>query len=939
MPKKKTLSFKVNGRSETLEVSPRTRLLDTLRLGLGLTGTKEGCGTGDCGTCTVLVDGRPVNSCLVMALQSEGRDVTTIEGVGTLGRLDPIQEAMVQCGGIQCGFCTPGMVMSLKGLMASNSQPSEEEVRAAISGNLCRCTGYSKILEAAQSVVQEAHPHPGPLPGGEGLEEGSQHLTNTADGTIGSRFVRPDAVEKVTGRAVYAADLQLAKMIYGVVVRSPYPHACIQSIDTSEAQKIPGVKAIVTGRDLDMGYYGIDLQDQQMFALDKVRFLGEPVAAVAATTPDLAREAADKVRVEYEELPAVFDTEAALSADAPFVHDDVNAYEHNWKSERTGNLCYQTWIRHGDVEKGFAESDFVVEGTYRTPVAHPGAIEPHSATAAVDPSGRVTVWTTTQKPFAVRAYLARAFKRPVNDFKVVQTHIGGGFGGKVVLCLEPYAVALAERTGVPVQMTLTREEEMATTTLRHPARVRLETGVKRDGTLVAHRARVLFDTGAYAGDGPTAGALATLMSTGPYRFEHVDVTALVSYTNNIPCGSCRCPAGPQMAFAVETHLEKIARRLGMDSLEFRLKNAWVDGDCTHTGQELTSVSVKKCLEKAAAAIDWGTPRPPGVGRGLACNWWVSGTWATSTLMETNEDGTFRLLSGGVDMGTGAMGTSVLQMAAAGLGVPPESIQLVRGDTDTLPWDHGHGGSRMAFTVGRSAYEAALDLKKQLLQEAVGVLESPVDALEIEGDSIRVHGEPERAVPLARICYARHKKHGGPLIGKSSLLIEPPPTDKTRHGNHPYPAFPAPSFCAHAVELVVDDETGEITVKRYAAAHDVGKAINPTACEGQIEGGVSMGLGLALSEELREENGRVLNPNFADYLLVTAEDMPPTQTFLVEKPAAEGPFGVKGVGEPPAAPPTGAVANALTDALGVEVVRLPLHSEEVVSLIKMASYLS
>ena len=440
----------------------------------------------------------------------------------------------MQCGGIQCGFCTPGMVMSLKGLMASNSQPSEEEVRAAISGNLCRCTGYSKILEAAQSVVQEAHPHPGPLPGGEGLEEGSQHLTNTADGTIGSRFVRPDAVEKVTGRAVYAADLQLAKMIHGVVVRSPYPHACIQSIDTSEAQKIPGVKAIVTGRDLDMGYYGIDLQDQQMFALDKVRFLGEPVAAVAATTPDLAREAADKVRVEYEELPAVFDTEAALSADAPFVHDDVNAYEHNWKSERTGNLCYQTWIRHGDVEKGFAESDFVVEGTYRTPVAHPGAIEPHSATAAVDPSGRVTVWTTTQKPFAVRAYLARAFKRPVNDFKVVQTHIGGGFGGKVVLCLEPYAVALAERTGVPVQMTLTREEEMATTTLRHPARVRLETGVKRDGTLVAHRARVLFDTGAYAGDGPTAGALATLMSTGPYRFEHVDVTALVSYTNNIP---------------------------------------------------------------------------------------------------------------------------------------------------------------------------------------------------------------------------------------------------------------------------------------------------------------------------------------------------------------------------------------------------------------------
>jgi CO/xanthine dehydrogenase Mo-binding subunit len=371
----------------------------------------------------------------------------------------------------------------------------------------------------------------------------------------------------------------------------------------------------------------------------------------------------------------------------------------------------------------------------------------------------------------------------------------------------------------------------------------------------------------------------------------------------------------------------------MDSLEFRLKNAWVDGDRTHTGQELKSVSVKECLEKAAGAIDWGKPRAPGVGRGLACNWFVSGTWATSTLMETNEDGTFRLLSGGVDMGTGAMNTSVLQMAAAGLGVLPESIQLVRGDTDTLPWDHGHGGSRMAFTVGRSAYEAALDLRKQLLVEAAGELESPADALEIEGGNIRVREKPERSVSLARICYRRHKKHGGPLIGKSSLLLEPPPTDRTRHRNHPYPAFPAPSFCAHAVELVVDEETGEITVKRYAAAHDVGRAINPTACEGQIEGGVSMGLGLALSEEIREENGKVLNPNFADYLLVTAEDMPPTQTFLVEKPAAEGPFGAKGVGEPPAAPPTGAVANALTDALGVEITRLPLHSEEVVALLK------
>ena len=916
MQEKKKLTLIVNGQDEALEVAPRTRLLDALRVDLGLTGTKEGCGTGDCGSCTVLLDGKPVNSCMVMALQAEGRTVTTIEGLGKVGNLDPIQEAMVQCGGIQCGFCTPGIVMSLKGLFAENPQPTEEEVRRGISSNLCRCTGYVKILDAAQSVA-------------DGSVNGQ---ADTASGAVGSNFIRVDAEEKVTGRAVYAEDVQLPRMIHGVVVRSPYPHARIRSIDVSEAEKMPGVMAVVTGRDQEMGYYGIDLQDQQMFALDKVRFVGEPVAAVAARTPDLAREAAGKVQVDYEDLPAVLDGDEALKADAPLVHDDVNAYEHNWDSDRNGNLCYQTWVGRGDVEKGFAESDIVIEGSYRAPVAHPGSIEPHSSTAAIDPSGRTTVWTTTQKPFAVGGYLAQAFKRPVSAFKIVPTQIGGGFGGKLVMCLEPYAVLLAERAGVPVQLTLTRDEEMATTNLRHSAHIHFKTGVKNDGTLVAHQARLLFDTGAYSGDGPTTAALAALMATGPYRFEHIDITSMAAYTNNVTCGSVRCPSGPQMAFAVETHLEKLARAVNMDSLEFRLKNAWEDGDTTSTGQKLTAVGIKECLQQAAAAVDWDKPPAPGIGRGIACNWWVTGTWGTATLIETNVDGTFRLLSGAVDMGTGAMGTSVLQLAADGLGVSPDAIQLVRGDTDTLPWDHGHGGSRMVFTVGLSAYNAAIDLRAQLLQEAVRFLEAPAEELSIERDRIFVSEDPDNFILLSKVCYARHKKHGGPMIGQSSLLIDSPPTPKEQSRYHPYPSMPAPSFCAHAVELTADEQTGEVTVKRYAAAHDVGKAINPAACVAQIEGGVAMGLGLALMEELHEDNGQVLNPNFADYLLLTAEDMPPTKTILVEQPAVEGPYGVKGVGEPPIAPPTGAVANAISDLLDVDVTRFPLHPEEVTSLI-------
>ena len=912
--KKQALNVTVNGRAEAIDVTPRARLLDALRIDLGLTGTKEGCGTGDCGSCTVLLDGNAVNSCMVLALQAEGREITTIEGLGKPGALDPVQQAMVQCGGIQCGFCTPGMALSLKDLFNRNPEPDEEEVRVAISSNLCRCTGYTKIFDAARAL------HDGTL---------DTRAANGNDDAIGARMVRTDAVEKVTGSAIYAEDVRLPRMVYGALVRSPLPHADILSIDTSAAVNHPDVRAVVTGRDIEMGYYGYELQDQRVFALEKVRYLGEPVAAVAAVTPDAAREAAALVKVEYEELPAIFDPEEAMSEDAPLVHEDPEAYQLDWESERKGNLCYRLEFGDGDVEQGFAESDQVIEGTYHTPEAHSGAIEPHSATAMSDPTGRITIWTTTQKPFAVRSYLAKALKRPISTFKVVPTHIGGGFGGKLFPVVEPYVVLLAERSGLPVQMTLSRDEEMAgAMLLRHPSKVHIKTGVMNDGSLVAHQVRMLFNTGAYGPYGPNTAALGSLMAGGPYRIPNLEITGLVTYTNNVPKGSIRCPSGPQMAFAVETHIDKVARAVGMDGLSFRLKNAWEDGDATCTGQPLAAVSLKECLQKAADAVEWDKPSPPGAGKGLACNWWVSGTWGTQTLIETNEDATFRLISGCVDMGTGGLTSSVLQMAAAGLGVPADSIQLVRGDTDTLPWDHGHGGSRMTFTIARSAYEAALDLKRQLLEEAATRLEAAPDDMVLEDGRVFVRGDPSNAIGLAEICYNRHKKHGGPMVGVSSLLDDQPPTTKA----HPIGGFPAPSFCAHAVELAVDETTGEIDLKRYAAVHDVGKAVNPTGCEGQIEGGVAMGLGLAMMEELREVDGKVLNPSFADYLLISAEDMPPTQTILVEQPAVDGIMGIKGVGEPPIAPPTGAVANALAAAVGVDVTHLPLTPEQVSTLI-------
>ena len=910
----KPLQFTLNGQPESVEVTPRTRLLDALRVDLSLTGTKEGCGTGDCGSCTVLLDGKPVNSCMIFALQAEGKEVTSIEGLGRPGELHPIQQAIIQSGGVQCGFCTPGMVLSLKGLFDEEPHPDEEAIRVAISSNLCRCTGYTKIIDAAKAFRDR---------------QTTLEYPDTRSGAIGSRMIRIDAEEKVTGGAVYAEDIRLPRMIYGVLVRSPHAHAKIISIETGDVMQLPGVKAIVTSEDVSMGYYGFELRDQKIFAQEKVRYIGEPVAAVAATTVDIAREAAALVKIIYEELPAVFDAEKAILEDAPLVHDDANAYDIDWKTERDGNLCYKLQIVDGEIEKGFAGSDKIVEGVYETPVAHAGSIEPHCSTAMVDPFGRTTVWTTTQKPFGIRSYLAQALSRPISSFRIVPTQIGGGFGGKLYPCLEPYAVLLAEQSRLPVQMTLTREEEMATTMLRHPSKVTIKTGVKKDGTLVAHQVRMLFNTGAYGSYGPNTAALASLMAGGPYRIPNLDITGLVTYTNTVPNGSIRCPGAPQMAFAVETHLEKVARAIEMDSLAFRLKNAWEDGDTTCTGQALDSVSIKECLQKAADAVQWSKPRPPGVGKGLACNWWVSGPWGTQTLIETNEDGTFRLISGCVDMGTGGLTSSILQMASEGLSVPVESIQLVRGDTDNLPWDHGHGGSRMVFTIGRSAYEAAEDLKQQLLKEAAIHLEASVNDLVLDSDKVIVRGDPSSAVSLSKICYDRHKKHGGPMIGVSSVLVDAPSTRKA----HPIGGFPAPSYCAHAVELKVDSDTGEINIARYAAVHDVGRAINPTGCEGQIEGGVAMGLGLAMMEGLSSVDGKIQNPSFADYLLLTAEDMPPMETILVEKPATEGPFGTKGLGEPPIAPPTGAVANALMEVLDIDISRLPLTPEEVSSMVE------
>ena len=900
----------VNGGARDVYAEPGETLLFCLRERLGLFGTKEGCGDGECGACMVLLDGSPVNSCLTLVGDAEGHEITTIEGLSSDGRMSPLQEAFVAKGAVQCGFCTPGLIITATALLHRNPHPTEAEIREAIAGNLCRCTGYAKVVEAIRAVAQ----------GEESLPVG---------GELGTNMARLDAAEKATGTAQYGADVSRPGQLWGAVVRSTRPHARVVAVDPTEALQLPGVATVVTGSELPPDlYYGVDLYDQQVLARDKVRYVGEPVALVAAETPERAAEAANLVRVEYGDLPAVHDMNSALAPLAPMVHEKLLEYEADWPVIREGNMCSASYIQRGDVDTALSACDRVFTHTFETQIIHQSYIEPHASLAEADVNGKVTIWTNNQKPFAVRRYISRALGWPMTRIRVIGMQIGGGFGGKLELGLEPYAALLALKAKRPVKMVMSRREEFQAASPRHATRITITTGVTRDMKIVAWRAHLLFDTGAYSGNGPTAVGLAMFLVTGPYRIPNVDLVGKVIYTNKASSGSCRGPGGPQAVFAGESQIDIIAREMGWDPLEFRLANLVEDGDVLGAGQRLEDVGVRECLEKAAAAIGYQRERAPDEGVGLACSWWTTGGWATSALLNLNEDGTVTVITGAVDIGPGAKYTSVPQLVAAELNLRPQDVIVSGCDTDTSPYDHGDGGSRMTYSVGRVCQMAAAELRAHILERAARILGVGEDQLELAPGAVRFIGDEESALTLAEIAEHGRTLSDGPVQGRSSYLAEMPAWDTGSCRGMVYPSFIAPSFSAQAARVWVDRETGAIRVREVAAAMDVGRAINPQAVEGQLEGGVAMGLGYGLMEEVKMRNGVVINPNFLDYKILTAPDMPPVRTVIVEQPSATGLHGVKGAGEPPASLPAAAVANAVADAVHVRCHRLPMTPEAV-----------
>lgn len=752
----------------------------------------------------------------------------------------------------------------------------------------------------------------------------------------GTRAPRLDARDKVTGRARYATDLQLPGMLHGKIVRGDRPHARIVSIDASAARALPGVEAVLTAEDAS-GRFGEIIKDQTIFAVDRVRHVGEPVAAIAAETEAIANEAANLIEIEYDDLPAVFDPIAALEPDAPLVHDDASSYPGPEPLIRWGNVLSQITLNRGDVEAAFARADRIIEGTYSAHSVHQTPMEPRAAVADVDASGRVVIHSSTQHPFGVRFQIHEALGLPISDIRVITETVGGGFGSKLEASLDLYAALLARATGRPVRLVNSREEDFTSGNPRHPMTMHIRSAMAADGTILGREARVILDAGAYAVGSPLLGGVAAMLIPGPYHIPNIAVEVLSVYTNKMAFGAYRGPTGPQCVFAVETHMDEIAREMGIDRVALRLQNALDDGHEGHSGQRLERVSVKEAIRRAAEAIridEPGVPSDPDKvrGKGLACAWWLTTTGAAGCGVQLNEDGTIVVQIGASEIGTGSVMGSIVQIIAEELQAPVEKIRVVWGDTDATPFDAGAQGSRTLYNAGKAAQAAARDARQQLLERAAEILEAAEADLEVVDGVVRVRGVPGRGVSYADLM-AGQMWVTGPVLGRGSFLAAMPDSDEGAFRGSIFTVFNAPSFHCHAAEVEIDRDTGQTRVVDYVAVQDAGFAVNPTLVEGQMQGGAVQGIGYALTEEIVIEDGRMLNPNLALYKLPTTLETPAIRTIILEYASDEGPYGAKGVGEPPVILPPGAISTAIAAALGTPVRTTPFTPERVQQVIR------
>lgn len=745
--------------------------------------------------------------------------------------------------------------------------------------------------------------------------------------TVGTRPVRHDGVDKVTGRANYGADLALPGMLHAVVVRSPHAHARIVRIDTAAALRVPGVKAIVTGQDvplvdikLGMGEGAMDLKDMSdnLLARTKALYHGHAVAAVAATSVAAAREAASLVRVDYEVLEPVLSVDRALEPGAPILHADL-VTQARPPIENTGptNVAGRLELQRGDVAAGFAEADVVVERVFRTPTSHQGYIEPHACVARVNEDGRISIWTSTQGPFLVRDATAAMLGLDAANIKVTPSEIGGGFGGKIPLYLEPLAVVLARQTQRPVKMVMTRDEVFRASGPTSATKIRVKLGAKKDGSIVAASASLYYEAGAYRGSPSGAGAMCMF---APYNIPNFHIEAYDIVVNKPKVAAYRAPGSPMAALAMESAIDEIAGLLGLDAVEIRLTNAVTEGNLAPYGPPYGPIGFRAVLERVRASDHWTSPVAPGIGRGLACGFWFNAGMSSSATVTLGSDGSAAVVTGNPDIG----GTRAAQamMVAEELGIPVERVRPSVADTDTAGFTEITAGSRVCYATGMAVIDASRDVREQLRARAAKIWGVPVEETRWEhGRVVPLNPSAERTPLTVAEVAAKLAKTGGPIIGRAS--VNPP--------------MAGPSFAAHICDIKVDRETGVSKVVRYTAVQDAGKAVHPSYVEGQMQGGASQGIGWALNEEyIYSAAGVMENAGFLDYRMPVAPDLPMIDALIVEVPHPGHPYGVRGVGEVPIVPPLGAVANAMSHATGLRFTELPLSPPRVLARLQQGA---
>ena len=743
---------------------------------------------------------------------------------------------------------------------------------------------------------------------------------------IDTKFTRPDGKEKVTGVGRYTADLNLTGQVYAKFRYADHTHARVLRIDCDRARALPGVLAVVTHEDVPDVLYGGLVQDRRLFARDTVRFEGDIVAGVAATTPELAQQAAELIEVEYEPLPVVADFVAAMEDGSPLVHPDWKSYEGDDALGRHDNTLGYSTIVKGDADAALEAADVVVRSRFVTDPVQGVPIEPRAVIAEWQ-GDRVTIWSSTQVPYVARSGVAHVLQIPESKVRVVVPLLGGGFGAKCDFHFEGHVAALARAAARPVKLVFSRREEfVAVGHRREGMAIELETGAKSDGTLVARRGRLVLDKGAYCGEGGFFAQMAAMHACGPYEIENVLIESYLNYSNNQPSSSIRAPTGPQVCWALEQHMDELAEALELDPVELRRRTLIEEGSEGPTRQVFDAIGIKETLERAVELVGYGQDLPEDEAIGLACGWWPSFGWDSGAYLKLNGDGTGTIVTGAQENGTGAVMALPL-LAAEVLGMQPEDFSILYQDTDAGPWDAGSCGSQTTFNNGRAVIAAAVEVREQLVDLAADELEAAQHDLKLVEGHVRVKGSPDRSVSIADLAGS-----GKPLLGKGSGTPPPAPTVDAggcvgRLGNE---SFLAPQLFTHAVRVRVDRDTGVVRVLQVVAAHDSGTILNEPGANGQVYGGVVMGLGQALSEATQlDESGRQLNAHLLDYKLVTASDAPQIDIAWVETNTPDaGPKGSKGIGEPPCVPTAGAVANAVARALGTRVRRLPMTPERV-----------